>query len=243
MGGGVGVSIHGDFRVVTENLMFAMPETGIGLFPDIGASWFLPRRPGATGIYLGLTGARLGAPDAMALGLGTHFVPAARLRDLEVALYGAPWSDEPAHETVRRILDGFGEPAGLAPLEAHFDVIDRCFGLNTIEGIIEALEADGSDFAARTLDVLATKSPTALKVALAQLRRAGDLSFDDCMKMEYRLSQAFMAGRDFYEGIRALLVDKDKNPVWSPATLPEVTDLMVERHFDSLGPSDLQFQD
>ncbi len=242
MGGGVGVSIHGDFRVVTENLMFAMPETGIGLFPDIGASWFLPRCPGETGTYLGLTGARLKAPDAIALGLGTHFIPASRLRDLEVALYAAPWGDESARETVRQVLDRFSEPAGPAPLGAHFDIIDRCFAFDSVEQILAALEADGSEFAVQTLEAMATKSPTALKVALAQLRRAGGLSFDDCMIMEYRLSQAFMAGSDFYEGIRALLVDKDKRPAWSPATLASVTDQIVERNFESLGARDLQFR-
>ncbi len=243
MGGGVGVSVHGEFRVVTENLMFAMPETGIGLFPDIGASWFLPRCPGETGTYLGLTGHRLGAADAMALGLGTHYVPAERLRDLEVALYQADWGGGPAEQTVRDLLDGFAADPGPAPLDAHFDVIDRCFAFDQVERIVAALKADGSDFAMQALRALEGKSPTSLKVSLAQLRRADGLSFDDCMAMEYRLSQAFMAGHDFYEGIRALLVDKDKTPVWSPATLAEVTDAMVARHFESLGPRDLGFAD
>jgi len=243
MGGGVGVSVHGDFRIVTENLMFSMPETGIGLFPDIGGSWFLPRCPGETGTYLALTGARLGAADAVALGLGTHFVPAARLRDFEVALYDAPWGDGPADATVRNLVEQFAEPAGPAPLQVNFAAIDRCFAYDDMAEILSALEAEGSDFAADTLKALATKSPTSLKVALAQMRRAEGLTFDERMTVEYRLSQAFMAGPDFYEGIRALLVDKDKSPAWSPPALADVTDAMVESHFESLGAKDLRFLD
>lgn len=243
MGGGVGVSVHGDFRVVTENTLFAMPETGIGLFPDIGASWFLPRCPGLTGTYLALTGARLRAADAVALGIGTHYVPAARLREFEVALYEAPWDDSPADQTVARLLEAVAEAPGPAPLEPHFDLIDRCFAFDSVEEILDALTADGSDFALKTVAEMQGKSPTSLKVALEQMRRARGLCFDDCMVMEFRLSQAFMAGHDFYEGIRALLVDKDKQPRWAPAALADVSGTAVADHFESLGPRDISFAD
>ena len=243
MGGGVGVSIHGDFRVATENLMFAMPETGIGLFPDIGASWFLPRCPGETE---NLSGPHRGASESRRrLGAGARHPPRSRAAPAGSGrgAVSAAWSDEPPEATVQALLKRFDEPAGPAPLAPHFGLIDRCFAHDAMDRIVDALEADGSAFATETLAALETKSPTSCKVALAQMRRARELSFDDCMIMEYRLSQAFMAGSDFYEGIRALLVDKDKNPAWAPATLSAVTAAAVERHFDSLGARDLAFED
>ncbi|MDJ0951872.1 MAG: enoyl-CoA hydratase/isomerase family protein [Alphaproteobacteria bacterium] len=242
MGGGVGVSVHGSHRIVTERTLFAMPETGIGLFPDVGGSWFLPRCPGELGTYLGLTGARLKAADALYAGVGTHFVPASNLDALEHALAEIDWLSGPALNLIDHVLERFTEPAGPAPLADHQAVIDRCFAADRVEDIIAALEAEGSDFAASTLEALAGKSPTSLKISLAQLRKARGLDFDACMAMEYRISQACMAGHDFFEGIRALLIDRDNVPSWSPATLDEVTDAMVAAHFAPLGDNELVFE-
>jgi len=241
MGGGVGLSVHGSIRIATEAVLFAMPETGIGLFPDVGGSWFLPRCPGETGTYLGLTGARLGAADCCGLGIATHHVKAARLGEMEAALAAADWAGDDADRVAGSVIESFAADPGLADLMTHRTTIDSCFRFDTIEEILAALERDGSDFAGKTLATLAQKSPTSLKVSLRQLRLGRRLSFDECMTMEYRLSQACIDGHDFFEGVRALLIDKDKNPVWQPSTLAAVTPELVSRHFESLGNEDLVF--
>lgn len=234
MGGGVGVSIHGSHRVASERTVIAMPETGIGLFPDVGATYVLPRLPGSLGLYLGLTGVRVKAADALYSGLATHYVPSARLSALEETLCVAPVPD--------RMLADFTEtPEGAPPLAAHRETIDRCFAADSVEAILAALETEGSGFAAQTLETLETRSPTSLKITFEALRRGARLSFDAAMVMEYRLSQACMAGHDFYEGIRALLIEKDNAPKWSPADLEGVPPALVERHFAPLGDRDLTF--
>ena len=240
MGGGVGLSVHGDFRIATEKLMFAMPETAIGLFPDVGGTWFLNKCPGETGLYLALSGARIGAADAAALGLATHVVPSDKTEALEAALADAALAGDP-QGAVARIVERFAVHAGEPTLAPHRAVIDRCFAYNTLEEIFAALEADGSDFAAETLATLKKKSPTSMKVALAQLRRGREMDFDSAMKMEYRLSQGCMRpGSDFYEGIRAVLVDKDHAPQWSAARIEDVGDEAIEAYFSPVEP-DLNF--
>ena len=234
MGGGVGISIHGSHRIASERTLFAMPETGIGLFPDVGATHVLPRLAGGLGPYLGLTGARLKAADACYSGIATQFVPAERLAELEQALVGDPDID--------RVLAGFTADPGPAPLAEHRAVIDRCFTQETLEGVLEALAKEPGAWAAETLKLLETRcSPTSLRVTFEALRRGAGLDFDAAMVMEYRLSQACMAGHDFYEGIRALIIDKDKAPAWKPASLAGVTDDIVEAHFAPLGTRDLTF--
>ena len=239
MGGGVGISLHGSHRIATERTLFAMPETGIGLFPDVGATHFLPRLPGGLGLYLGLTGARLKAADACYAGVATHFVPAERLPDLEQALAQSPDVDE--------VLSGFAADPGPAPLEAHRAAIERCFTRETLEELLDALAgetgaAESGDWAAKTMKLLETRcSPTSLKVSFEALRRGAGLDFDAAMVMEYRLSQACMAGHDFYEGIRALIIDKDNAPAWAPATLAGVTNDIVEAHFAPPAAGDLTF--
>ena len=220
MGGGVGVSIHGSHRIVTENCLFAMPETGIGFFPDVGAAWFLPRMAGEIGMYLGLTGARLGAADALYCGVATHYAPRDRL-----------------HEA----LDGFHGDPGPPPLAEHRAAIDRCFAGDSLEAIIAAIEGEGGDWAGETLASLAAKSPTSLKVTHRQLRRGASLSFGQAMTMEFRLSQRFCAEPDFREGVRAVVIDKDRDPKWRPPTLAEVVESDVDSYFAPPAGGDLLF--
>lgn len=232
MGGGMGLSVNGRTRIVTERAMMAMPETGIGLFPDVGGSHFLSRCPGQLGAYLALTGARLRAADMIYAGLATHYVPSARLPALQAAL-----ESETADSAVAR----FAESAGETPLAAERVRIDRCFAGDTVEGILEALTVDGSEWAQKTRLTLLTKSPTSMKVSLREIRTGANLAFEDCMRMEFRMVQRFMQGHDFFEGIRALLVDKDNAPKWAPATLAEITPAMVDAYFAPLPAGELSF--
>jgi enoyl-CoA hydratase len=240
MGGGVGLSVPGSHRIVTDKTLFAMPETGIGLFPDVGGSWYLPRCPGEVGTFLALTGTRLQGADALYAGLATHYVPSERVDELVSALSGADWSGD-AHAVVEAILASVTQDPGTPPLTAHRDAIDRCFRFDSVEEIFAALEVEGTVWAADTLKNLRRMSPTSLKVTLRQMRTGRTLSFDDAMTMEYRMSQAFIQGEDFYEGIRALLVDKDKSPRWQPDTLDAVSPDLIEKFFAPLGERDLTF--
>lgn len=241
MGGGVGVSVHGSHRVASERMIMAMPETRIGLFPDIGASHFLSRLPGALGKYLGLTGARMTAADALSLGLATHFVTSDRLPELEAALVAADWSGTDPRAVASATIERFASDPGASPLAARRAVIDRCFAAESVAAILDALKVEGGDWATRTLADLASCSPTSLKITFEALRRGAGLDFDQVMVMEYRLSQACMAGHDFYEGIRAVVIDKDNAPAWEPDRLEAVTPELVEAYFRSLGAEDLNF--
>jgi len=237
MGGGNGISIHGKFRVATENTVWAMPETAIGLHPDVGASYFLPRLPGHLGEYLGLTGARLDGADMLSCGLATHFVPSQRLADLEERLGGLNTGDA---EVVGIAIDEFCDvvyPGEKSPLHRR-EVIDHCFEKDTVEEIFEALETSAvsseDEWYKNTLDTLKKFSPTSLKVTLRSIREGRQQSLAQCLEREYRLSVRAVNATyttDFYEGCRALLVEKDNNPKWVPPTLPEVTSEMVDRIF------------
>ena len=240
MGGGVGVSVHGSHRVATERTLFAMPETGIGLFPDVGGSHFLPRLPGALGRYLGLVGQRIGPADCLYCGIATHYVESARLPELEAALAEGLGSG-PAGAAVDAVLAEFAGEPGPAPLADHRAVIDRCFARGSVEAILAALEAEGGDWAAATRETLLTRSPTSLKVTLRQLDRGAGQDFDETMVMEYRLARACVAGHDFLEGIRAAVIDKDRAPKWRPATLAEVSEELVASHFEAPAGGDLTF--
>ena len=196
MGGGVGLSVHGSHRVAGDRFMFAMPEVGIGFFPDVGATWFLPRMPGELGAYVALTGERLGAADSVASSIATHRVPSARLPELADALCGAT--------SVDALLAAFAEPTE-APIAAKRPAIDRLFQGDSVEGILAALDAEqgaGADFARAAAATIRTKSPTSLKLALAQVRAGKDLSFDACMQTEFRIVSRIIHGRDFYEGVQ-----------------------------------------
>ena len=232
MGGGVGISVHGSHRVMTERTMFAMPECGIGLFPDVGGTVFLPRAPGELGMYLALTGARLKAADAIHAGIGTHYVPSGSLAALEDALAGADLSEGEA--AVDAVIAGFAGDPGPVQIREHARVIDRCFAAPTVQGIVDALEAEDGYFAIETADILRTKSPTSMLVTHRQLRGGAGLGFEDAMRREYRMACAFLAGHDFFEGIRAAVIDKDRKPRWNPARLEDVRDDDVERYFAPL---------
>jgi len=231
MGGGVGLSLHGSHRVVTERTVFAMPETGIGLFPDVGGTYFLPRLPGRTGLYLGLTGARLKAADCLYAGIASHYVPAARIEALIAALSAGGAPDE--------VLPLFAADPGPAPLAARQDFITRHFSAGRVEEILSTLNADPDPLAAETAKQLAQKSPTSLKVTFRQLTEGAALDFDAAMRLEYRLTHGFYGGHDFYEGVRAIIIDKDNAPRWNPERLDQVTDAMIEAYFAAPPGGDL----
>jgi enoyl-CoA hydratase len=224
MGGGAGVSINGSHRLAGPNARFAMPETGIGFFPDVGGSWFLSRCPGEIGVYLGLSGAALGPADMLYAGLATHFLPT-----------GATFSG-------LGDLPKLAGDAGPAPLAGLRPIIDRCFSGNSVEAILAALDSEGGGWAEETAAAIGKRSPLALKVTLRQLRQARHLDFDQAMVMEYRLARHFMAGQDFFEGVRAAVIDKDRRPAWQPATLAEVSDDLVESYFAPAEGQDLTFE-
>ena len=232
MGGGVGVSVHGSYRIAGDRTLFAMPETGIGLFPDVGGTYFLPRLPGETGLYLGLTGARLEAADAVYLGVATQYVPTVS-RDKLVATL-AQTGD------VEAVCADFSKPAGEPPLAAHRATLDRLFGATSLEQLIAGLEREDDAWSAETLKTLRQKSPTALKITFRQLRQGARLSFRDAMKLEYRLSCRVMQGHDFYEGVRAAVIDKDQAPHWHPARLEDVSEAAIDAYFTPLGADELQ---
>ena len=298
MGGGVGVSAHGSHRVAGDRFQFAMPEVGIGFFPDVGATWFLPRLPGEIGAYCALTGERLKSADALAAGIATHRVASARFADLAEALCSAVPVDailaafaEPVGETtggrftsprlrgevdrakrgrVRGTLresepvEGAPHPdplpasgereKGIAPspesqprgnteqgpVMARRNAIDRIFAAGSVEEILALLDAEAAtasrdaQWAGEVAATIRTKAPLSLNIALAQMRHGRNWSFAECMQAEFRIVSRVAYGHDFYEGIRAVIIDKDNRPQWHPATLAEVTAESVERHFAPL---------
>ncbi|SMF44211.1 3-hydroxyisobutyryl-CoA hydrolase [Tistlia consotensis] len=248
MGGGVGLSVHGMIRVAGDRTLVAMPETAIGLFPDVGGSYFLPRLPGKAGLYLALTGHRVRAADCRYLGIATHYVPTDRQEELLQALCEAEFPGD-GGSGAEAAVNRFVVHAGGSEMHRRQALIDRLFCGESVEAIVSALEAAAAKgeaegdagWAAEQVDILHKRSPTSMKVAFEQLRRGANLTFEDCMTMEYRLSQAAMAGHNFYEGIRAVLVDKDHAPAWRPASLAEVDRALVESHFKPLGERDLTF--
>jgi enoyl-CoA hydratase len=243
MGGGAGVSVNGAYRVATEKTMFAMPETGIGLFPDVGATRFLNLCPGHIGRYLGLTGARLGGADALYCGLATHFMPRERVSAFKEALAATAWEARAERAQVAALLGEFAADPGPPPLAARRGAIDRCFASESVEAILDALAAETGDreWAAETRAILLTKSPTSLRITLRQLVVGQGMNLEDVLRLEYRMTQHVMAAQDFYEGIRAVLIDKDQTPHWQPASLAQVDDAMTEGYFASLGASELTF--
>jgi enoyl-CoA hydratase len=231
MGGGVGVSLHGRYRVAGERYVFAMPEVSIGFFPDVGASHALARLPEETGTYIALTGERLRNADALALGLATHAVRSDALSAVREALI--------AGEAIDPLLERNAFDPGPPPLQPHREVIAKCFAHDTVSAILAALDeagTAGSDFAARTAAAMRAKSPTSLAIALEQVRRGRAITFEQAMAMEFRIVSRIIEEHDFYEGVRATLIDKDGQPKWRPASLDSVTPEAVERYFADLGP-------
>jgi enoyl-CoA hydratase/carnithine racemase len=241
MGGGVGLSVHGSHSIATEKFLFAMPETAIGLFPDVGGGYFLCRLRGALGAFLALTGHRLKAADALWADIVQSYVPSARLPDLIAALGAADLSGEGARRKVDAVIARFAADPGAPALPAIIEEVDRCFSAATLQEIVTKLRARDSDWAQQQLDVLGKMSPTAMKVTIEQLRRCANRSFEDTMTIEYRMAQACMRpGHDFYEGVRAVLIDKDQKPQWNPPSIDGVTAQMVEAHFEPVA-NDLVF--
>ncbi|TWV56400.1 enoyl-CoA hydratase/isomerase family protein [Streptomyces misionensis] len=231
MGGGVGVSAHGSVRIVTERSRIAMPETGIGFVPDVGGTHLLALAPGELGTHLALTGAQIGAADALLCGLADHFVPADALPHFIGDL-----ADQP----VREALAGHVQPPLRGELAGRREWIDACYAADTVEEIVDRLLAHGDPAAKEAAETLLAKSPTALKVTLAAVRRARRLGpLERVLDQEYRVSCAALRTPDLVEGIRAQVIDKDRDPHWSPATLVEVTDADVERFFAPLGDHEL----
>ncbi|MGW1596255.1 enoyl-CoA hydratase/isomerase family protein [Streptomyces sp. NPDC002343] len=231
MGGGVGVSAHGDVRVVTERSRIAMPETGIGFVPDVGGTHLLARAPGELGTHLALTGARIGAGDALLCGLADHYIPSEALGSFVADLAARPVTDAVArHE----------QPAPQGLLAGRRGWIDACYAAGTVEEIVERLSVHGDPEAKEAAETLLAKSPTSLKVTLAAIRRARRLgSLERVLDQEYRVSCAALSSPDLVEGIRAQIIDKDRAPRWSPASLAEVGDTAVERFFAPLGDREL----
>lgn len=222
MGGGVGVSIHGLYRITTERTLWAMPETGIGMVPDVGSTAVLGRM-GPLGRFLALTGARLDGAEALAAGVATHYAPSHRLD----ALLGALADGQEAHDAIGLAVD---EP-GAARLDANRGAIDALFAGGTVEAILDALDADGGAWATKEAASIRRMSPTACKLALELLRRGAHASVTEALTNEYRVVSHLKQGHDFYEGVRAQLIDKDRAPKWRPATLAEVSEAAVAAHF------------
>jgi len=231
MGGGVGVSIHGSHRLADASAIFAMPETGIGLFPDVGGSYFLPRLPGEIGMYLALTGSRLKTPDMLYSEIATHAVAAAHWEMLIDRLAGG--------DTPETALAGLTNDAGVPALTEFLETVDRCFAHDSVEAILAALDEDDNAWGSLAATTIRLKSPTSLKITFRELREGRSLSFDDCLRMEFRMVTRVMTGHDFFEGVRATIIDKDNEPAWQPETLPEVTDADVDAYFASLGENEL----
>ncbi|QES58258.1 3-hydroxyisobutyryl-CoA hydrolase [Streptomyces venezuelae] len=226
MGGGVGISAHGSVRIVTERSRVAMPETGIGFVPDVGGTYLLALAPGQLGTHLALTGAPAGAADALLCGLADHFVPSELLPRLAADLARAP---------VHEVLERYVAPAPGGTLGGDREWIDHCYAADTVEDVVERLHRSGVPSAKEAAATLAAKSPTALKVTLAALRRVRGLGpLERVLEQEYRISRAALSSPDLVEGIRAQVIDKDRSPRWSPPSLAEVAPADVERFFAPL---------
>jgi len=233
MGGGVGLSVHGSHRIAGENYSFAMPETGIGLFPDVGGSFFLPRLSFEAGTYLALTGNRIKAADAIFLGTATNFIRSENFSNLINDLS----KDE---NDPKNIIEKYSVEPGKSEFKEISLFCDKIFKADTVEKIIENLTEENSDLSKKILSTIEQKSPTSLKVALRSLRLGMNISFEDCMQMEFRMVNKVMNDHDFYEGVRALIIDKDNNPSWKPSSISEVEENFVDKFFSSLD-DDLKF--
>jgi len=232
MGGGVGISLHGKYPVASERFMFAMPETGIGFFPDIGASHLLSRCPNHFGTYLGLTGCRVGPYDALSLGLVKHVILAEHFQEVLASLVALDLSKD-AHQQVSSCLQQYQADIIDGPLDAIKLSVETCFEGHDMETIMERLSSRDDAFHRDTQALLLQKAPLSLKVTLAQLIKAKTKSLFECLQMDYCLVGHFMYGHDFYEGVRAVLVDKDKSPDWQPKSLAQVSDDLVASYFKS----------
>ena len=232
MGGGVGVSLHGRYRVAGERYVFAMPEVGIGFFPDVGATYALPRLPGHTGSYLALTGERVRNADARALGLVTHALASADLPALRQALIEG--------EPVEAALARFDRDPGEAPLAPEREIIAACFAPAPVATILERLDAASSrsGLAEKAAATMRQKSPTSLAIAAEQMRRGSSLDLEEALRTEFRIVSRILRGHDFYEGVRATIIDRGSPPAWRPASVVEIDQGAILDHFEPLGPAE-----
>jgi len=231
MGGGFGVAGPCRYRIATENTTFAMPETNIGFFPDVGSTYFLSRFPGESGTYLALTGNNIGPHDALWTGAATHLINAQSINTCLDGIKEAA-SKDAAQALFNKTLEEVAAPAPeKGPVEEKAALIDRCFAANTVEDILSTLRADNNAWAQETARTIESRSPTSLKVTLAHLRKAKGADFNDVTARDYVLAQHFMKGHDFYEGVRAALVDKDKAPQWEPSRLDTLTATEINKYF------------
>jgi 3-hydroxyisobutyryl-CoA hydrolase len=255
MGGGVGLSVHGDYRVCTERTVFAMPETAIGLIPDVGGGHFLPRMKGEMGMFFALTGHRIKGLDCLHAGIATHACPSDQLERLKDDLTAAKDSAK-----IGEILDSYSAKFPPSPfsLAEKVSIIDKCFSKGSVKEVIEALEADAGKWGAKLAKSMRKMSPTSMKVTyrfvlllsqipisllnhsviLRQIREGGSLSLAEVLKMEYRLVRRCCEDSDFYEGVRAVLIDRDNAPKWNPATLEQVDKDILDRYFSKLPESE-----
>lgn len=222
LGGGMGIAVHGSHRVVSDSAVLAMPETAIGFFPDVGCTYLLPRLPGNVGMYLGLTGYRMSAADAIACGVADVLVPREHFDALEAAI-----AENPAE--VDALLRRYAQEPPAAPLAPHRAQIERCFGEPTLRGIVGALEDEGSTWAQGTLAVLRRMSPHALAVSFAMFKRSATMTLEEALDMELRVGRVMYRSADFLEGVRAMVIDKDRTPTWSTRTIEAVDDDAVHR--------------
>lgn len=239
MGGGVGVSLHGGHRVAGDKTLLAMPETGIGFYPDVGGTHFLPRLGGEVGMWMGLTGARLKAADCLHIGAATHFIVSER-QDAFINELARAHVDENGG-TVDALLAEYAGDPGPAPIEAARADIDATYAGDSVEAVVAALEKNGSDWALKQRDILLTKSPTSMKLTMRALREGASMTFEDAMRRELALSARCLDGPDFYEGVRAVLIDRDNQPEWRPARLEDVDDAEIGRFFASENMPEITF--
>lgn len=224
MGGGAGISVHGSHRVGTEKTLFAMPETAIGLIPDVGATYFLARMPHHIGTYCAMSSGRLTQGDALKTGLLTHTTSHEQIEDLALALETS--------EDIDATLARFHSEPGAAPIMEHVELIEEIFSAASPLEVTERLKASSDEFAKDTLKGLLQKSPTSVSLTHEQMRRGVDLDFAECLRMEYRMVHTILRRTDFYEGVRAVLVDKDHDPKWSPETLEKIDPAVIRTYFD-----------
>ncbi|MGY8661195.1 enoyl-CoA hydratase/isomerase family protein [Bradyrhizobium sp. UFLA05-109] len=240
MGGGVGLSAHASHRVVTDRTKLAMPEAGLGFFPDVGGTYLLSHAPGEIGTFFGLTGQTMNGPDAVYAKFADAVVPAAKLPELREALTKAPPGVAAAE--VSKLISRFATGQTAGPVAAQQATIDALFAFDRMEEIVAALKGDGSDFAQSTLKTLGEKSPRGMVVTLKLLRRARKVStLEECLVREYRAALEVFRSDDFREGVRAAVIDKDRNPKWSPPRIEDVTPEMVAPYFAEIGADELKF--
>ncbi len=237
MGGGLGLSVHGSHRIVNDRTITAMPETAIFLFPDVGGGYFLSRMQ-SIGLYLALTGRVMDGLDSLYVRLGTHYIDNNKIESLLEEIINKDKYDK---EFVDNLFDQNAKILGeeKSPLEKELEYIKKHFSKESLVDIFNSLENDNTEWAKNTLKVLSKKSPTSMSVTAKQLSEAKKLNLKDCLNMEFRICQAMMAKHDFYEGIRANLVDKDRSPKWNPNNILEVKDSLINEHFNDLGKKDL----